>query len=94
MQSLLTESNIVIFTHEQLIKTYTSGKLQIMCVDGRSRDKNTHELLLNCAGGEFGLYTMLLVALKNLSGDEGINIRERVVENKVFYAHSDSHVHQ
>jgi hypothetical protein len=94
MQSLLTESNIVIFTHEQLIKAYTSGKLQIMCVDGRSRDKNTHELLLNCAGGEFGLYTMLLVALKNLSGDEGINIRERVVENKVFYAHSDSHVHQ
>ena len=94
MQSLLSESNLNIFTHAQLISAHNSGKLQIMCVDGRSRDKNTHELLLNCAGGEFGLYAMLLVALKNLSAKEGVEIRDRIVENKVFYAHSDSHVHQ
>ena len=93
MSSLLSESNINVFTHEDLINAYTSGKAQIMCVDGRTTDKNAHEVLLNCAGWEFGLYAMLLVALKKLSGEEGVKARDSIVENKVLYAHSDTHVH-
>lgn len=93
MHILLHESNIIIFTKEQLTKAYESGDLQIMCVDGRSIDTWAHNLIINCPGGEFGLYAMLLVALQSTSGVQWVETRHRIVENKLFYAHSDSHVH-
>lgn len=62
-----------------------------MCVDGRSKDSKKHDLIINCPGGEYGLYAMLLVTLKNLAWESGVQIRERMMQNRVLYAHSDTH---
>lgn len=62
-----------------------------MCVDGRSKDCKKYDLIINCPGGEYGLYAMLLVAMKNLAWEDGVQIRERMMQNRVLYAHSDTH---
>lgn len=93
MHSLLDQSNVYTYTRDQLINLYDQGLVQIRCVDGRSSMSPTHQLVVNCPWWEFGLYAMLLVALEELTWNDGIQVRHQWIENKVVYAHSDSHVH-